>query len=60
MSEMIAIAAYKVQYPIEAPFAAFSRYLRRRRTVRALRELSVDRLDDIGIDRAQIAKYWKI
>lgn len=50
MSEMIAIAAFKIQSPIEAPFRALARWYQARKTVAILRKLSADQLADIGLD----------
>ncbi len=59
MAEMIAIAAFKVQYPLEAPFKALKSRIQRRKTVRELASLSLDRLDDIGLDPKHVSKFWK-
>ena len=54
MSDLIAIAAYKIQNPIEAPFRALLTMIRRHQTVKALNKLSNGELADIGIDRKNI------
>ncbi len=54
MAQVISIAAFKIQAPIEAPFRAIAKWVRTQQTARALNALSAHELKDIGIERCDI------
>ncbi len=54
MSEMISIAAFRLQTPFDQFFSAIRSWRKRAKTLQALNSLNGDQLEDIGVSREEI------